>query len=293
MVMGLQHARQMAVGDARICGASRGKKKHVSICEVLAARANIACWDNATRGLDASTALGFIQALCIATDLTCMTSIVTLYQASESLYHLFDKASTSVCVINQGCMAYFGPAAEACNYFIDLGYKPANQQTTSDFLVSVMDPVSRCIFADYPVTAMPPPRTPAEFAQHFLESPATQVNRADMEAYRVRSIGKSSSAEAYHSSACDEHADHTRKASPYLISVPMQMHAVVLLTLWDTSSFTYQGIIIDMVFFQCPDNTGHYFSCTGTLFFTLMFAAIVTMAEISALFTQWPQKIPP
>ncbi|KIY47177.1 hypothetical protein FISHEDRAFT_66171 [Fistulina hepatica ATCC 64428] len=251
-VMGLQHARQTAVGDARI-------------------------------------------PLRIATDLTRMTSIVTLYQAGESLYRLFDK----VCVINQGRMAYFGPAAEARDYFIDLGYEPANRQTTSDFLVSVTDPVSRRIFADYPASAMPPPRTPAEFAQRFLESPAAQANRADMEAYRARSVGKSSSAEAYRSSARDEHADHTRKASPYLISVPMQTRAVVLrrvqmtrgnpfATALSVFSFTYQGIIIGTVFFQSPDNTGHYFSRTGTLFFTLMFAAIVTMAEIPALFAQRP-----
>jgi ATP-binding cassette subfamily G (WHITE) protein 2 (SNQ2) len=33
-------------------------------------------------------------------------------------------------------MAYFGRADQARQYFIDLGYEPANRQTTADFLVA-------------------------------------------------------------------------------------------------------------------------------------------------------------
>ena len=62
-----------------------------------------------------------------------MTTIVSLYQAGETLYELFDK----VCVIYEGRMAYFGPANQARQYFIDMGYEPAYRQTTPDFLASV------------------------------------------------------------------------------------------------------------------------------------------------------------
>ena len=61
-----------------------------------------------------------------------MTTIVSIYQAGESLDELFDK----VCVIYEGKMAYFGPADQARDYFIELGYQPANRQTTADFLVA-------------------------------------------------------------------------------------------------------------------------------------------------------------
>jgi ATP-binding cassette, subfamily G (WHITE), member 2, SNQ2 len=61
-----------------------------------------------------------------------MTTIVSIFQAGESLYELFDK----VCVIYDGRMAYFGPANKARQYFMDLGYEPANRQTTADFLVA-------------------------------------------------------------------------------------------------------------------------------------------------------------
>ena len=41
---------------------------------------------SSTRGLDASTALEFVRALRIATDNLGLTSIVSIYQASELLY---------------------------------------------------------------------------------------------------------------------------------------------------------------------------------------------------------------
>ena len=61
-----------------------------------------------------------------------MTTIVSIYQAGESPYNLFDK----VCVIYEGRMVYFGSANSARQYFIDMGYEPANRQTTADFLVA-------------------------------------------------------------------------------------------------------------------------------------------------------------
>jgi ATP-binding cassette, subfamily G (WHITE), member 2, SNQ2 len=62
-----------------------------------------------------------------------MTTIASIYQAGETLYELFDK----VCLIYEGKMVYFGPAANARQYFVDMGYEPAERQTTPDFLVSV------------------------------------------------------------------------------------------------------------------------------------------------------------
>jgi ATP-binding cassette subfamily G (WHITE) protein 2 (SNQ2) len=87
---------------------------------------------SSTCGLDVSTALEFIQALRIGTDIGRITTVISLYQAGEQLYNLFDK----VCVISKGRMVYFGPAKEVRQYFVDMGYEPYHQQMTSDFLVS-------------------------------------------------------------------------------------------------------------------------------------------------------------
>ena len=72
---------------------------------------------SSTRGLDSSTALEFVRALRIATDTSKLTTIMSLYQAGESIFDLFDK----VCVIYEGQMAYFGPAHQARQYFTDMG----------------------------------------------------------------------------------------------------------------------------------------------------------------------------
>jgi ATP-binding cassette subfamily G (WHITE) protein 2 (SNQ2) len=68
----------------------------------------------------------------LGTDIARLTTIVSIYQAGEQLYDLFDK----VCVIAEGRMAYFGPAKAARQYFIDMGYEPHNRQTTADFLLA-------------------------------------------------------------------------------------------------------------------------------------------------------------
>lgn len=44
------------------------------------------CWDNSTRGLDSATALDFVRTLRTSTELTKATAIVSLYQASQSIY---------------------------------------------------------------------------------------------------------------------------------------------------------------------------------------------------------------
>jgi ATP-binding cassette subfamily G (WHITE) protein 2 (SNQ2) len=46
----------------------------------MATRASICSWDNSTRGLDASTALDYVKALRIMTDVNHTTTFVSLYQ---------------------------------------------------------------------------------------------------------------------------------------------------------------------------------------------------------------------
>ncbi|KAK5092697.1 ATP-binding cassette transporter snq2, partial [Cryomyces antarcticus] len=53
----IEHTMNTKVGDELIRGVSGGEKKRVSIAEAMITKASIQCWDNSTRGLDASTAL--------------------------------------------------------------------------------------------------------------------------------------------------------------------------------------------------------------------------------------------
>lgn len=49
---------------------------------------------------------------------------------TNSRHRLFDK----VLVIDQGRQVFFGPAKEARQYFIDLGFQDSPRQTTADYL---------------------------------------------------------------------------------------------------------------------------------------------------------------
>lgn len=53
--MGIEHTHSTKVGNEYVRGVSGGERKRVSIIECLATNASVMCWDNSTRGLDAST----------------------------------------------------------------------------------------------------------------------------------------------------------------------------------------------------------------------------------------------
>ncbi|KAF9228275.1 pleiotropic drug resistance ABC transporter [Gyrodon lividus] len=291
-VFGLGHARNTVVGDAAIRGISGGEKKRVSIAEALSCRSRLNAWDNSTRGLDASTALEFVRALRIATDIARVTTVVSIYQAGEQLYDLFDK----VCVINEGKMAYFGPAKYARQYFIDIGYEPQHRQTTADFLVAVTDPSGRKIRPGYEGTV---PHTADEMAAYFKKSHLGQLNSSSMDSYLGRYVNKAKLKNTYDASAVSEHSRHAPKNHAYTISVPMQLRAVVrrrwqiLKGDWLTQAVQvgaqiFQAIIMGTVFLQVPDTTSAYFSRGGVLFFSLFYGSVSAMAELSALFAQRP-----
>ncbi|KAF8841352.1 pleiotropic drug resistance ABC transporter [Paxillus ammoniavirescens] len=291
-IFGLEHARDMVVGDAAIRGISGGQKKRVSIAEALSCRSKINAWDNSTRGLDASTALEFVRALRIATDIGRVTTVVSIYQAGEQLYSLFDK----VCVINEGKMAYFGPAKDARQYFIDMGYEPQNRQTTPDFLVAATDPSGRKVRPGCEGTV---PRTADDMASYFKKSTLGQLNRSSLDSYLGLYVNKPELKKAYDVSAVSEHARHAPNSHAYTLSVPMQVRAVmrrrwqILKGDWVTQvvqlgAQIFQAIIMGTVFLQVQNTTSAYFSRGGVLFFALFFGSVSAMAEIGALFAQRP-----
>ncbi|KAG4223645.1 hypothetical protein PC116_g27891 [Phytophthora cactorum] len=138
-MFGISHTKYTLVGDDYTRGVSGGERKRVSIAETLASKSTVMAWDNSTRGLDASTALDYAKSLRIMTDISNRTTLVTLYQAGEGIYELMDK----VLVIDQGRQIFSGPAKDAKQYFIDLGFECPERQTTADFLTAVTDPNER------------------------------------------------------------------------------------------------------------------------------------------------------
>ncbi|KAG9127487.1 hypothetical protein FRC07_013165 [Ceratobasidium sp. 392] len=288
-VFGLRHTFDTPVGDESIRGVSGGEKKRVSIAEMMATRARIGCWDNSTRGLDASTALEFVRALRIATDIGHSTTIVSIYQASESLYQLFDK----VCVIYSVKQIYFGPADRARQYFIDMGWEPVERQTTADFLVAVTDPLAR---TPRPGWENRVPRTAEEFAARWIESPEGWANHANAEQYMQ---APKDHLAHYKESARAERATTMNRDSAYTVSLMMQVRGIMLRRVQIlrgnmaaqvimTTVFLAQALIMGSVFLNMPVATSAYFSRGGVLFFSVLFGALSATAEIPALYAQRP-----
>jgi ATP-binding cassette subfamily G (WHITE) protein 2 (PDR) len=117
-VLGLTHTYNTKVGDDFVRGVSGGERKRVSVAEMLLAGAPFAAWDNSTRGLDSATAFKFVNALRIGCDMTGGAAAVAIYQASQSVYDCFDKAT----VLYEGRQIYFGPANEAKAFFERQGW---------------------------------------------------------------------------------------------------------------------------------------------------------------------------
>jgi ATP-binding cassette subfamily G (WHITE) protein 2 (SNQ2) len=193
---------------------------------------------SSTRGLDASTALEFIRALRIATDIVRVTTIVSLYQAGEQLYNHFDK----VCVINEGKMAYFGPAKDARHISstwvtsLVIGKQPpiswslvSTESSCSDLQIpnngpKVTDPSGRKIRPGYEGTV---PRTANDMASYFKNSRLGQLNRSSLDSYLGLYVNRPAFKKAYNVSAVSEYARHAPESHAYMLSVPMQVRAVM------------------------------------------------------------------
>jgi ATP-binding cassette subfamily G (WHITE) protein 2 (SNQ2) len=195
-MLNISHISETLVGDEFVRGISGGERKRVSIAEMMSTRAPVRCWDNPTRGLDASTALDIVRSLRIMTDVLGQTNFVTLYaprcgfnrllidllfryQASEGIYNLFDR----VLVLDKGRQIYLGPPSRARSYFEELGFKSNPRQPTADYLTGCTDPNERQLTPGRSITDFP--SFPVALDQAFLESELAVDLRHELEEYKM------------------------------------------------------------------------------------------------------------
>ncbi|KAL4863809.1 hypothetical protein BDV12DRAFT_189408 [Aspergillus spectabilis] len=176
-LFGLKHALDIPAGGPFSPGISGGERKRLSIAELFAAGSSVQCFDNSTRGLDSSTALDFVKALRVLTNVGNKTSLATLYQAGEDIYRTFDR----VILLDQGHEVFFGGTSEAWSYFENLGYIPVSGQTTAEFLMTVTDPEQRNV---RPGSDAEKIKSPVELANAFKSSAHYQRLQEEIKLYR-------------------------------------------------------------------------------------------------------------
>ena len=176
----------------------------------------IAAWDNSTRGLDSQTALEFVRSLRMAADISGLTSLIAIYQASQDIYDLCDKAI----VLYEGRQIYFGPTDEAREYFEQMGWYCPPRQTTGDFLTSVTNPSERKPREGWDSRV---PRTAEDFEKYWLASDQFKSALDENKTADEHDADGEEALETFRESHKQMQAKHTRPKSPYVISIPMQV----------------------------------------------------------------------
>ncbi|KAK3372608.1 ABC-2 type transporter-domain-containing protein [Podospora didyma] len=281
----MKHTKDTLVGNSYVRGVSGGERKRVSIAETLATKSTVACWDNSTRGLDASTALDYARSLRIMTDVSDRTTITTLYQAGEGIYELMDK----VLVIDEGRMLYQGPAKEARQYFVDLGFHAPPRQTTADFLTSICDPIARQFRKGREGST---PKTASELEKAFRASPAYQKVLADVQDFEkhLKQTGHADR-QTFQESVQQQKSRRVANHSNYTVSFWKQVLACTRREFWliwgnktelYTKYFTIisNGLIVSSLFYNSPENTSGTFVRGGVAFFSIIFLGWLQMAEL-------------
>lgn len=284
-LFGIVHTKHTFVGDAYTRGVSGGERKRVSIAETLAAKSTVVCWDNSTRGLDASTALDYAKSLRIMTDISSRTTLVTLYQAGEGIFELMDK----VLVIDAGRCIYQGPANQARQYFIDLGFQAPERQTTADFLTAVSDPNERQFREGCEAST---PKTPEELERAYRQSKFFTMVQEDIDSYEAHLERTGHEDAKEFEQAVQEGKDKiVRKKSPYTVSFISQVTACVKREVWllagDRTTLLTKvfviianGLIVGSLFYGESENTSGAFSRGGAIFFSILFLGWLQLTEL-------------
>ncbi|KFZ20043.1 hypothetical protein V501_00332, partial [Pseudogymnoascus sp. VKM F-4519 (FW-2642)] len=363
--VGISHTASTKVGDAYVRGVSGGERKRVSILESMTTRASVFCWDNSTRGLDASTALEWIKAVRVMTDLLGLTTIVTLYQAGNGIYEHFDKvlvldngkqmfygpqmeaipfmenfcwdnstrgldASTAlewikavrvmtdllglttivtlyqagngiyehfdkVLVLDNGKQMFYGPQMEAIPFMENLGFMRVSGSNRADFLTGVTVPTERRIA---PGSEKKFPRSADEVVAAYGHSEIKPRMLNECRDYPASEEAKENTANFREMVAYEKHR-MVSESSPFTTNFSTQVKAAVIrqyqIMLGDKSTLIMkqvatiiQALLGGSLFYSAPSNSAGLFLKGGALFFSILYNSLIALSEVTDSFTGRP-----
>ncbi|KAJ2556100.1 ATP-binding cassette transporter snq2, partial [Coemansia sp. RSA 1933] len=285
---GLKGCADTIVGNAFLRGVSGGERKRVSIAEQVASGASIDIWDGSTRGLDSSSALDYVRSLRITTDVLHKSTLVTIYQASENIYQLFDK----VTVIDDGKQLFFGPASKAVDYFYSIGIEKPMRQTTSDFLTGVTQLHERRVRPGWEDRV---PKTAAEFEAAWHASSEFKALKQEVASFnqQLEQDGRGGEIREFIDQTKMGAGGHNvlRKRSPYTTTFFYQATRLfkreweIFCGGWAELAFKFVynaafAIIVGTLFLRLPQTSAGAFTRGGVLFFALLFNSLTAQSEI-------------
>lgn len=291
-MFGISHTINTRVGNEYVRGVSGGERKRVTIAEASLSGAPLQCWDNSTRGLDSANAVEFCKTLRLQTELFDTSAFVSIYQAPQAAYDVFDK----VLVLYEGRQIFFGQTTAAKKYFTKLGFDCPDRQTTPDFLTSMTSPQERIVRPGFEGRA---PRTPDEFAARWKASTAFAELQREIEEYKTENPINGPGAETFRAIKRATQAKAQRAKSPYTMSYWQQ----IKLCMWRgfkrlvsdptlTLSMLFgnfgMALIVGSVFFNLAQTTGSFYQRGALLFLACLSNAFSSALEILTLYAQRP-----
>jgi ABC-type multidrug transport system ATPase subunit len=288
--MGISHTHDTKVGDEFVRGVSGGERKRVSIIETMATRGSVYCWDNSTRGLDASTALGYTKALRAMTDIFGLSTIVTLYQAGNGIYNQFDK----VLVLDEGKQLYYGPMKQARPFMEKLGFVCSEGANVADFLTGVTVPTEHRIRNSF-IDRYPQNADAIRTAYNASDIHAKMVAEYD---YPASQIAREQT-QGFRDTVKDEKNRSLTKKSPLTVGFYTQVRAATTRQyqiIWGDKATLFiqqastlaQALIAGSLFYNAPANSEGIFIKSGALFMSLLFNSLLTMSEVTSSFSGRP-----
>lgn len=224
------------------------------------------------------------------TDVLGLASIVTLYQAGNGIYNLFDK----VLVLDEGKEVYYGPMKEARPFMENLGFICQHGANVADYLTGVTVPTERKI----------KPGHENRFPRN-AESLRTEYEKSPIYSRMITEYNYPASAEASENTKKFQEGVKMEKdkglpaSSPMTVGFSAQVKACVQrqyqILLGDKATFiikqastVIQALIAGSLFYNAPDNSAGLFIKSGALFFGLLFNSLLSMSEVTDSFSGRP-----
>lgn len=292
--LGLSHTLNVKIGNDYVRGISGGERQRVSIAEVLACDTSLQSWDNSTRGLDSANALNFVKVLRASSKTTGSTHIVSMYQASQDMYDVFDK----VVLLYEGRQIFFGRADVAKTYFTNLGFLCPEHTATCDFLTSLTNPSERVhlVREGFELGA---PRTADEFAQSWKTSAERAELLEQIKQYNEEfPLGQEKLSSMRHAQKIYK-TKGQRSRSPYILPYRDQIRLCAkrgYQRLVNDLTPPVSGIvgnaiisiILGSIFYNMLDDTSSFFGRGALIFFTVLTNSFLGSFEGVQLWDQRP-----
>lgn len=236
------------------------------------------------------SALDYTKAVRALTDVLGLASIVTLYQAGNGIYNLFDK----VLVLDGGQQIYYGPMPDARPFMEQLGFICSEGANVADFLTGVTVPTERQIMSGYEKTV---PRNADMLRAAYDASSVCEYMK--QEYVFPTSPEASEKTRLFREGVEGEKYSRLPNTSTLTVSFQTQVKACIIrqyqIILGDKASFVIkqgstlvQALIAGSLFYNAPDNSAGLFIKSGALFFSLLFNSLLAMSEVTDSFTGRP-----